>query len=37
MYKWASLFPGDDLKELEQIIVDIEGINKRKKSKGLLS
>jgi hypothetical protein len=36
MYKWASLVPGNDLKELEHI-VDIEGISKRKKSKGLLS
>jgi nucleoside 2-deoxyribosyltransferase len=36
IYKWASLFPGNDLKEVKHI-VDIEGIINTKKSKGLLN
>ena len=35
IYKWASLFPGNDLKELKHII-DLEGIVESKKSRGLL-
>ena len=35
IYKWASLFPGNNLKELKHI-ADLEGVVESKKSRGLL-